>query len=51
MQDSQSAFKKEDPLGMDAMSSEEYASQSKLLQEFTNVPSIESAWLFKTNNG
>ncbi|VAI53529.1 unnamed protein product [Triticum turgidum subsp. durum] len=35
---------------MDAMSSEEYASQSKLLQEFTNVPSIESAWLFKTNN-
>ncbi|XP_044953945.1 acylamino-acid-releasing enzyme 2-like isoform X1 [Hordeum vulgare subsp. vulgare] len=35
---------------MDAMSSEEYASQSKLLQEFTNVPSIGSAWLFKTNN-
>ncbi|XP_044410732.1 acylamino-acid-releasing enzyme 2 isoform X3 [Triticum aestivum] len=50
MQASHSAFKKENPLGMDAMSSEEYASQSKLMQEFTNVPSIESAWLFKSNN-
>lgn len=35
---------------MDAMMSEEYASQSKLLQEFTNVPSINSAWILKTNN-
>ena len=50
MQASRSALKKENPLGMDVMSSEEYASQSKLLLEFTNVPSIESAWLFKTNN-
>lgn len=50
MQASRSASMKEDPLGMDAMSSEEYASQSKLLKEFTNVPSIESAWIFKTDN-
>ncbi|KAG8091599.1 hypothetical protein GUJ93_ZPchr0012g18853 [Zizania palustris] len=35
---------------MDALASEEYASQSKLLQEFTNIPSIDSAWVFKTNN-
>uniref|UniRef100_A0A0E0BAI8 acylaminoacyl-peptidase n=1 Tax=Oryza glumipatula TaxID=40148 RepID=A0A0E0BAI8_9ORYZ len=36
---------------MDALASEEYASQSKLLQEFTNVPSIDGAWVFQTNNG
>lgn len=30
---------------------EEYASQSKLLQEFTNVPSIDSALILKTKNG
>ncbi|TVU31058.1 hypothetical protein EJB05_22725 [Eragrostis curvula] len=35
---------------MDAMTSEEYTSQSKLLQEFTNVPSIEDAWVFKANS-
>ncbi|CAN6293577.1 unnamed protein product [Urochloa humidicola] len=35
---------------MDATMSEEYASQSKLLQEFTNVPSIDSAWVLETNN-
>ncbi|XP_015697373.1 acylamino-acid-releasing enzyme 2 [Oryza brachyantha] len=34
---------------MDAMTSEETL-QSKLLQEFTNVPSIDSAWVFNTNN-
>lgn len=50
MQVSESALKKENPLGMDTMPSEEYASQSKLFQEFTNVPSIEGAWVFKTNN-
>uniref|UniRef100_A0A0D9XJQ9 acylaminoacyl-peptidase n=1 Tax=Leersia perrieri TaxID=77586 RepID=A0A0D9XJQ9_9ORYZ len=33
---------------MDA--SEEYALQSKLLLEFTNVPSIDSAWVFKSKN-
>lgn len=36
---------------MDALASEEYASQSKLLQEFTNAPSIDGAWVFQTNNG
>ncbi|KAL5224477.1 hypothetical protein ABZP36_011116 [Zizania latifolia] len=35
---------------MDALASEEYALQLKLLQEFTNVPRIDSAWVFKTNN-
>jgi len=30
--------------------SEEYASQSKLLQEFTKVPTIDSAWVLKNNN-
>ncbi|XP_008643617.1 acylamino-acid-releasing enzyme 2-like isoform X6 [Zea mays] len=35
---------------MDAMAPEEYASQSKLLQEFTNVPSIDSASILKTND-
>ncbi|WVZ58981.1 hypothetical protein U9M48_009193 [Paspalum notatum var. saurae] len=35
------SWEKEKPLGMDAMMSEEYASQSKLLQEFTNVPTID----------
>ncbi|XP_066384634.1 acylamino-acid-releasing enzyme 2-like [Miscanthus floridulus] len=40
----------ESPLRMDAMTSEEYASQFKLLQEFTNVPSIDSALILKTNN-
>lgn len=32
------------------MAPEEYASQSKLLQEFTNVPSIDSAFILKTND-
>jgi hypothetical protein len=36
---------------MDALTPEEYASQSKLLQEFTTVPSIDSALILKTNNG
>ncbi|RCV43027.1 hypothetical protein SETIT_9G262900v2 [Setaria italica] len=35
---------------MDMTTSQEYAFQSKLLQEFTNVPSIDSAWVLKTNN-
>jgi hypothetical protein len=41
----------ENPLGMDAVMSDEYSSQCKLLQEFTNVPSIDNAWVFKTNSG
>ncbi|KAF8722822.1 hypothetical protein HU200_021950 [Digitaria exilis] len=35
---------------MDVTTSEEYASQSKLLQEFMNFPSIDNAWVLKTNN-
>ncbi|GFY85018.1 acylaminoacyl-peptidase-like protein [Actinidia rufa] len=42
---------KEMPLGLDEASAEEYASQSKLLQEFTNVSSIDKAWTLKPNNG
>ncbi|XP_071675423.1 acylamino-acid-releasing enzyme 2 isoform X2 [Lolium perenne] len=51
MQVSEPALKKHDSSGMDAMMSEEYAWQSKLLEDFTCVPSIESAWVFKTSNG
>lgn len=51
MQVSEPALKKENPLGMDGTAPEEYDSQSKLLQEFICVPSIDSAWFFKTNNG
>ncbi|XP_065863188.1 acylamino-acid-releasing enzyme isoform X2 [Euphorbia lathyris] len=39
------------PLGLDADTEEEYASQSKLLQEFTSISSIDKAWTFKSNNG
>ncbi|XP_057489055.1 acylamino-acid-releasing enzyme isoform X2 [Actinidia eriantha] len=42
---------KEMPLGLDEASAEEYASQSKLLQEFTNVSCIDKAWTLKPNNG
>lgn len=30
---------------------EEYASQSMLLQEFSEVPNIEQAWTFKSTTG
>ncbi|KAJ8627118.1 hypothetical protein MRB53_020425 [Persea americana] len=36
---------------MDATTEDEYASQAKLLQEFTNLSSIKKAWTFKCNNG
>ena len=42
---------KEMPLDLYEAIEEEYASQSKLLQEFTNVSSIDKAWTFKPNNG
>jgi acylaminoacyl-peptidase len=51
MQVSEPALKKQNPSGMDAVMSEEYASQSKLLKDFTCLPSIDSAWVFKTSNG
>ncbi|MQL86069.1 hypothetical protein Taro_018587 [Colocasia esculenta] len=42
---------KEMPLGIDAGTVEEYAFQSKLLKEFTDVPSIDKAWIFKSDDG
>ncbi|XP_022760213.1 acylamino-acid-releasing enzyme isoform X2 [Durio zibethinus] len=39
------------PVGLDEASEEEYASQSKLLQEFTSISSIDKAWTFKSDNG
>ena len=42
---------KEMPLGLDEAGEEEYASQSKLLQEFTNVSSIDKAWTLKPHHG
>lgn len=42
---------KEVPLGLDETVEEEYASQSKLLQEFTNIPSIDKAWVLKSDSG
>uniref|UniRef100_A0A6V7QSZ4 Acylamino-acid-releasing enzyme n=1 Tax=Ananas comosus var. bracteatus TaxID=296719 RepID=A0A6V7QSZ4_ANACO len=53
MQASESVLEKEKPVAIDEATSEEYASQSKLLQEFTNMPSIDKAWVFtsdKANN-
>ncbi|BFG14002.1 hypothetical protein CerSpe_002760 [Prunus speciosa] len=42
---------KEMPLGIDATTEEEYASQSRLLQEFTGISSIDKAWIFKSDSG
>ncbi|XP_057960226.1 acylamino-acid-releasing enzyme isoform X2 [Malania oleifera] len=42
---------KEVPLGLEIAVEEEYASQSKLLQEFTNISSIDKAWIFKSDGG
>lgn len=36
------------PLGLDPTTEDEYNSQSKLLQEFTNISSIDKAWTFKS---
>ncbi|KAK4586245.1 hypothetical protein RGQ29_023433 [Quercus rubra] len=51
MGDSKAAPIKEMPLGLDTTTEEEYASQSKLLQEFTSIPSIDKAWTFKSDDG
>ncbi|XVF66569.1 hypothetical protein PTKIN_Ptkin10aG0047700 [Pterospermum kingtungense] len=42
---------KELPVGLDEATEEEYASQSKLLQEFTSISSIDKAWTFKSDSG
>lgn len=35
----------------DSTTEEEYASQSKLLQEFVGISSIDKAWIFKSDSG
>uniref|UniRef100_A0A803LGF2 acylaminoacyl-peptidase n=1 Tax=Chenopodium quinoa TaxID=63459 RepID=A0A803LGF2_CHEQI len=42
---------KELPLGLDSTMAEEYDSLSKLLLQFTSIPSINKAWVFKSNTG
>ncbi|KAE8728184.1 Acylaminoacyl-peptidase-related isoform 2 [Hibiscus syriacus] len=42
---------KELPVGLDEDTEEEYASQSKLLQEFTSISTIDKAWVFKSERG
>lgn len=42
---------KELPLGLDPTMVEEYASLSKLLLKFTSIPSINKAWVFKSDTG
>lgn len=42
---------KEVSLGTDMTTEEEYASQSKLLQEFNNICSIDKAWIFQSEKG
>ncbi|ERN01459.1 acylamino-acid-releasing enzyme 1 isoform X1 [Amborella trichopoda] len=37
--------------GQDESSTDEYASQAKLLQEFTNVSTINKAWVFSSSDG
>lgn len=51
MNSSQSSSTKELPAGLDAAMEEEYASQSVLLKEFTNISTIDKAWTFKSNVG
>lgn len=40
---------KEYPKGIDVTTEDEYSSQARLLQEFTNIPSINKAWIFKSD--
>ncbi|KAL6519967.1 hypothetical protein OROMI_032861 [Orobanche minor] len=39
------------PTGLDASLQEDYASASKLLQEFTDIPTIDKAWTFPSESG
>ncbi|KAK4482830.1 hypothetical protein RD792_010000 [Penstemon davidsonii] len=41
---------KEMPTSLDAATQEEYNSVSKLLQEFTDIPTIDTAWTFKSDS-
>nr|GMD81705.1 acylamino-acid-releasing enzyme-like isoform X1 [Ipomoea batatas] len=38
-------------MGLDASSEEECSYQSRLLQDFMNIPSIDKAWTFTSNGG
>ncbi|KAE9617654.1 putative acylaminoacyl-peptidase transcription factor WD40-like family [Lupinus albus] len=51
IENSKAIAHKEFPLGLDESTEEEYAVQSKLLQQFTNISNIDKAWVFKSNNG
>ncbi|KAG9451856.1 hypothetical protein H6P81_004760 [Aristolochia fimbriata] len=51
MGSSEAALPKEMPLGMDPDMEEEYTFQSKLLQDFTNFPTVNKAWIFKSDDG
>ncbi|GMY27281.1 acylamino-acid-releasing enzyme isoform X1 [Fagus crenata] len=51
MDDSKAGPIKEMPLGLDSAIEDEYASQSKLLQEFTSISNIDKAWIFKSDDG
>lgn len=42
---------KEVHVGLDSTTEEEYATQSKLLKEFINIPSIDKAWIFNSGSG
>ncbi|XP_028784170.1 acylamino-acid-releasing enzyme isoform X2 [Neltuma alba] len=41
---------KETPLGLDNMTEEEYAYQSKLLLEFNSISNIDNAWIFNSDS-
>ncbi|KAG8373132.1 hypothetical protein BUALT_Bualt12G0138900 [Buddleja alternifolia] len=48
MDDVGASATKEMQVDLDASTHEEYASISKLLQEFTDIPTIDKAWTFKS---
>lgn len=51
MDSSKVGLVKELPVGLDEAAEEEYASQSKLLQDFNSISSIDKAWIFKSDSG
>ncbi|XP_055813614.1 acylamino-acid-releasing enzyme-like isoform X2 [Solanum dulcamara] len=51
MENSGASLFKDTPVGLNEISEEEYFSQSTLLKEFTEIPTIEKAWTLKTNCG
>ncbi|KAL0414423.1 UNVERIFIED_CONTAM: Acylamino-acid-releasing enzyme [Sesamum radiatum] len=49
MDEARGSPSKQIPVGLDAATQEEYASVSKLLQEFTDISTIDKAWTFKSD--